>query len=299
MDFRQLEAFIKVVELESFSKAAKELHVSQPSVSTYINSLEKELGSVLLNRSTKSLSTTLAGERFLGKAREIVSLKQQSIEMMKNLSGDISGEIRILASSVPALYILPQVLTDFNRVFPDITFTVKQADTLDVVQGLAANKADIGFAGSVLDSNSCEFIEYSDEKLVFIASSNSPFSENKKYSLEDILYKNSFISRESGSGTRIQYEKYFIENGIDPDKIKICACMDNTQSIINAVISGLGISIVSEAAFLQNLQQSRLKQINTTGKLPQRKIYVVLNKNIIRSHLLTLFAEYITVDYPM
>src|SRR5215469_10472804 len=99
MDFRQIEAFIKVVELSSFSKAADELHISQPSVSTYINTLEKELNSTLINRSTKVLSATLAGERFLEQAKKMILLKRESIEMLKNLSDNISGEIRILAST--------------------------------------------------------------------------------------------------------------------------------------------------------------------------------------------------------
>lgn len=293
MDFRQLEAFIKVVELGSFSKASDVLNISQPSVSTYISLLEKELNSVLINRSTKVLSTTLAGERFLENAKKIISLKRQSVEMLNSLSGKVDGEIRILASSVPALYILPQILADFHKLYPGISFTMSQADTSEVVQKIAAHKADIGFAGSIIEDKKCDFLGFMDEKLVFIAPNNGSYSKNKKHSLEELLYTNNFISRESGSGTRLQYEKYFSENGINLSEIKTCASMDNTHSIINAVIGGLGISIVSELAVRRMIKQNILLPIKLKNVLPKRKIYIVLNKTIVHSHLTKLFMEYV------
>jgi DNA-binding transcriptional LysR family regulator len=293
MDFRQIEAFLKVVELGSFSKAAEELYVSQPSVSVYIASLEQELDAVLLNRSTKALSTTLAGERFLGKAKEMVSLKRQTVEMLKNLSGDVRGDIRVLASSAPAQYVLPRTLAEFHRLYPKISFTMRQADTQEVVQGITSNKADIGFAGSMLGEGKCDFYEFAHEQLVFISPRDSAYSERKRYSLEQLLYTNSFIAREFGSGTRIQYEKFFTENGIRLDKIKTCACMDSTYSIINAVINGLGISIVSELAARQKIEQGELKRINLKSPMPTRKIYAVLSKNIVHSHLIDLFLRHI------
>ena len=293
MDFRQIEAFVKVVELASFSKAAEELYVSQPSISTYITSLEKELDTILLNRSTKVLSTTLAGERFLQKAKEMLLLKQETIAMLKNLSKDISGDIRILASSMPALYILPRMLAEFHKLYPDISYSVRQADTSEVVQGIAAHKADIGFAGSMVGNRRCDFYELANDELVFIAPNDGSYSASKKHTLEELLYSNNFISREFGSGTRIQYEKYFSENGILLDKINTCVSMDNTYSIINAVMNGLGISIVSELAVRHMFEQKLLMPIKLKNKLPVRKIYAVLNKNIVHSHLIELFMEHI------
>ncbi|MDR2861767.1 MAG: LysR family transcriptional regulator [Syntrophobacterales bacterium] len=298
MDFRQIEAYIKVVELASFSKAADELHISQPSISTYITSLEKELNIILINRSTKVLSTTLAGERFLEKAKEMMALKGETIETLKNLSGDISGDIRILASSVPALYILPHILAEFHKLYPQISFTMNQADTSDVVLGIAAHRADIGFAGSILGDKKCDFYEFADEKLVFIAPNDGAYSGKKKYTLEELLYANSFIAREYGSGTRIQYEKYFMENGITLDKIKTCGVMDSTHSIITAVMNGLGISMVSELAVRHIFKQQLLIPIRLKSKPPVRKIYTVLNKNIVHSHLIELFMEYANTRCP-
>lgn len=293
MDFRQLEAFIKVVELGSFSRAAEELYVSQPSISSYITSLEKELDAVLINRSTKVLSTTPAGDLFFSKAKEMLTLKRNSLQMLKNLTKDVSGDIRILASSVPCQYILPKLLASFHKQYPKITFTVTQGDTAQVVQGIAAHRADIGFAGSVIHNKKCIFKEFITEKLVFIAPNNGTYEKEKTYSLTELLYANSFIARELGSGTRVQYEKFFTQQGIALDQIKTCASMDSTQSIINAVESGLGISIVSELAVKPQLEQKNLLVLNLQTPLPVRNIYTVLNQNVVHSHLAELFYGYI------
>ena len=298
MDFKQIEVFIKVVEMAGFSKAASELHISQPSVSAYIKALENELGVVLINRSTKVLTTTLAGERFLEQAKKMAALIRETKDKISSLSEDISGEIRILASSVPAQYILPQLLAGFHELHPNISFTINQADTSGVVRGIADHKADIGFAGSIIAEKKCEFIDFENERLVFIAPNNGCFSESKTYQLEELLYSNSFISREYGSGTRMQYERYLLENGIEPDKVKTCASMDNTQSILLAVASGLGISIISELAARQMIEQKKLIKIKLKNKLPERKIYAVLNRNIIHSHLVKLFMAITLQRYP-
>ena len=294
MDYKQIEAFIKVVEMASFSKAAEELFISQPSVSTYISTLEKELGVTLINRSTKVLSVTLAGERFLEQARKMMLLKRESIEMLKNLSDDVSGEIRIIASSVPAHYLLPQLFAEFHKLHPGISFVMNQGDTAQVVQGIALHKGDIGFAGSVMGERKCDFVEFANEQLVFLAPNDGTYSESEYYTLEELLYSNNFIAREFGSGTRIQYEKFFSENGIVLDKIKTCAIMDSSISIVNAVVNGLGVSIVSEMAAGQMTEQKAVLPLKLKASLPERKIYMVLNKNIIHSHILKLFMEYVT-----
>ena len=292
MDFRQLEAYIKVVELRSFSKAAQELHVSQPSVSTYINALEKELGTTLLNRSTKTVSPTLAGERFLAKAKELVVLRTSAVESMRELSSDHSGQIHIIASSVPAAYLLPRILADFHALYPKVSFVVEQADTAQTVQAIAANRADIGFAGSIVDSDSCCFKEFIDEELIFIGDTKSR-KPDKVHSLEELLYTGCFIAREKGSGTRIQYERFFSEHGIDPKQMNTCVTMSDTQGIINAAASGLGISLLSKIAARDGLAAGQIVELRSSVKVAHRKIYTVLNTRVEPSHLVKLFQRHL------
>ena len=297
MDFRQIEAYIKVIELGSFSKAAEAIFLSQPSVSTYINSLEKELDTTLVNRSTKEVSPTLAGKIFYENAKELLALKYNAVERIKNLSGNYSGKIDILASTVPSQYILPEMLACFNNVYPDISFNVKQADTLEVSRGIASQKAEIGFSGGIVENDKCEFKEIMTEQMIFIAPHDKEFSDSREYSLEELLYERRFVSREKGSGTRTQYESFFLEQNINLCRINSCASFDNTQSIINAVINGLGISAVSEFAARVFIEKKMVMPIKLRTKLPERKFYYVLKKNFSHSHLIDLFVEFLKKSF--
>ena len=293
MDFRQIEAYVKVIELGSFSKAAEAIFMSQPSISTYISNLEKELNTKLINRSTKEISPTLAGKIFFEHVKELLILKDNVVERIQNLSGNFNGEINILASSVPSQYIIPEMIARFHIMYPDISFYVRQADTLEVSRGIASQQAEIGFSGSIAENDKCTFHEFIEEQMIFIAPCNGKISDSHEYPLEELLYSHCFISREKGSGTRTQYESFFIRQGISLERINGCANFDNTQSIINAVISGLGISIVSEIAARAAIQQGVVMPIKLLENLPVRKLYYVLRKNFSKSHLLDLFIEFL------
>ena len=180
MDFKQLEAYVHVIEQSSFSKAAESTFMSQPSISRDINKLEKELATTLISRSTKEVSPTLAGKIFYENAKELLALKNNTVERIKNLSGDYDGEINILASSVPAQYILPEILAGFTQMYPDISFVVKQSDTLEVSRGISAQSADIGFSGGVVESSKCEFHEFMTEQMVMIAPPNAGLDDTKE-----------------------------------------------------------------------------------------------------------------------
>ena len=293
MDFKHMEAFIKIIERGSFSKAAEEMFLSQPSVSTYINQLEQELGTILLNRSTKEVLPTLAGKIFYENAKEIVASRHNTIERIKSLPGEFSGEIKILASSVPSQYILPKLLARFKENYPDISFDVQQADTLNAARGIATGVAEIGFTGSVAYRDKCEFKEIMTEKMVFIAPINQNFSATKKYTLEELLYNHYFISREKGSGTRIQYETFFTEQKIDLNRINTCTTFDNTQSIITAVMSGLGIAVVSEFAANAFIANKMVMSLKLKTEIPSRAFYYALKKNFSHSHLVDLFVDFL------
>lgn len=289
MDFKQVEAYIKVIELSSFSKAADSLFLSQSSVSLYIISLEKELKTVLINRSAKEITPTFAGKIFYENAKELITLKQNTIAKIKNISDNFEGEIKILASTVPSQYILPKIIANFTKDYPLVSFCVKQSDSKDVVSGIEHQHAEIGIVGNIIENNKCSFNEFGKEKIIFIA----PIGFEQTYSLEEVLYKNNFISREKGSGTRKHYEDYFSKNGIDISKINFGTTFDNTQSIISAVMNGLGVSMISQFAAEPFIKKKMITQINVQSPVLERSFYYVLRNNLYRSHLTDLFIDFL------
>ena len=126
MDIKQLEAFCMVVRQGSFSKAARVLGVSQPTVSAHISTLEKELGCELLIRTSKSILPTDKGATLLGYAQGIMSLRQKALEELSREDSRYTGSITIAASSVPAQYCLPELLSEFSREYPGGILTAAQ-----------------------------------------------------------------------------------------------------------------------------------------------------------------------------
>ncbi|MCL2620702.1 MAG: selenium metabolism-associated LysR family transcriptional regulator [Defluviitaleaceae bacterium] len=300
MDFRQLEAFVMVVDKGSFSRAAEAIFLSQPSVSTYISSLEKELGTPLVNRSTKEVSPTLAGKILYESAKEMLTLKSQMTDKIKGLSGDFSGVINIIASSVPAQYILPRAIAQFNAFYPDIAFNVKQGTTLDVARSIASGQAELGFSGGIvddIDGSKCTFHQFLCDRMIMIAPSNDDFGDDLEYSLKALLREHRFVGREKGSGTRIEYERYLEELGMDIRGLSSSINFDNTQSIINAVINGLGVSMISHFAAASYIHKKMVIPLRLTTPLPNRKLYYVLKKNFAKSHLADLFIDFLITDY--
>ena len=293
MDFKQLEAYVKVIELASFSKAAEAVYISQPSVSAYVSALEKELGTVLINRSTKELSPTAPGKIFYENALEILALKQNTIERIKNLSGSVSGEITIAASTVPSQYMLPGIIAAFRADYPGISFSVEQADTSEVINRIALQKAELGFVGARIQNDKCDFKEFMTEKIIFIAPNSANLNREEGYTLDELLDQYPFIAREKGSGTRASYENYFKSQGIAPEKINICASFDNTQSIISAVTHGLGISLLSEYAAAEAIKQKLIAKVNLQTPLPERVLYYVTKRGFLQPHLVALFLKFL------
>lgn len=292
MDFRQLEAYVNVYELKSFSRAADKMFLSQPSISAYINALEKELQTQLIHRSTKEFMPTKSGILFYQYARDILSLRNNSISSIKNISNPDIGSIDILSSSVPAQHILPEILGNFHKLYPNVTFKLEQADSIEVIKGISAYKSDIGFVGAKLDNAKCIYKEFLSEKLIMIAPNEKRFHHLDANNIADILRNECFIIREPGSGTRLIYEDCLKNLGIAPGKLKVSAQLNDTQSIIHAVANGLGISIVSELAAKQYIAEDKIISLNVRP-LSERNFYIVLKKNRVHSPIIDTFIEFV------
>jgi DNA-binding transcriptional LysR family regulator len=277
LEFKQLEAYVKVYEIQNFSKAAEDMFISQPSISAYINSLEKEIQTQLIYRSTKEFMPTKSGRLFYEYAKDMLSLRDKSVFSLKSLSG-FTGNIDILASSVPAQYILPEMLGAFHEQYPAITFNLKQADTAEVVNGISLHKSEIGFVGAKIKNPKCMYEDFMSEKLLLIAPYEERFHRISPSDIPQLLCDEYFVMREVGSGTRLEYEEFLKNIGVKVDQLRVSAYLNNTQSIIYSVANGLGLSIVSELAAKYYVRQKMITSIDISP-LPVRSFYIVLKKN--------------------
>ena len=292
MDFKQLNAYVQVIELDSFSKAADALYLSQSSISLYISALEKDVQTKLLYRTTKEIEPTKAGILFYEYAKNMLALRDQSIMSLKDFAENASGEINIFASSVPAQCILPEILSAFHEGYPDAVFQLEQADTAKTVNSIAASKGDVGFVGAKMNNLKCMYETFLTEQLIVIAPNREQFRGYHANNVQELFRSVSFIAREQGSGTRLRYEEFLKEIGMQSERLKVVAHFNNTQSILHAVACGLGIAIVSELAAKQYMQQGLVLQLDMPVALPQRDFYIVTKKGFPVLPVVELFIKF-------
>ncbi len=245
MQFHQLIAFVSVVEQKSFSKAAENIFLSQSTVSTHIASLEKYFGQKLFDRLGKKVILTPFGERLYYWAKEILTLREKALWDLKDWTGKAEGNILIVASNVPAQYIVPTIISNFLEKYPGISFTIEQFNSQNTADALVNGEADLGILGEKYYSDKIKYIPFMKEKMVLITPKHMKFPQY--VSLKQLSNVN-FILRKEGSGTQAFVEKLLKKRDMDLGDLKVIAHFDNVQSIKQCVKKGMGVSIISEIA---------------------------------------------------
>lgn len=280
MNLKQLEAFVEVAEGGSFSKAAKSLYLTQPTISAHIAALEKELGVRLFVRNTKEVSLSAEGHTLYKYARQMVDLEKRIEEEFGERRKSGRQCINIAASTVPSQYLLPRILARFNEKYPEEQLRIIESDSLRVVNQVIEHMVDIGFTGTVLEKKYCKYIPFYKDKLVIITPNTDIYWMRAK-TPEDISWvsEEPIIMREEGSGTRKEAEKQLRNAGIKPEQLHVIASIENTETIKKSVCSGMGISILSKLAVADKVNDGSVLSFSIPGADKGRDINVVYNKN--------------------
>lgn len=273
MDIRQLEAFVYTAKYQSFSLAAQKLYLSQPTVSSHICNLEKELHTQLLQRTTKALSMTPAGRRLYSYAAEILDLRHKAI---LELTSQQEAILHIGVSSVPSLHLLPELLAAYHAQAPEVRFRTNCSDSLDVIRRVSEGGCDIGLAGTKTAAPGCGFLPVTSDELV-LAAPNTPHFREYQQQKEPLraLLREPFLLREDNSGTK-QETLYFLRNmGLSLDELNVIAVMDDAASLIRCITLGMGVSILSRATVQNDAQSGRLLLFPLGQSAFLRRLYIV------------------------
>ena len=301
MNLKQLEAFVHVAEGGSFSKAAKELFLTQPTVSAHISSLEKELNVRLFIRNTKEVNLSDDG-------RELYKYAKQMIDLQKKIEERFSAKkeagkhcISIAASSIPAQYLLPKVLMRFNEKFPDEQLKIIESDSSEVVTKVVDHMVDVGFTGTVLEKKHCKYLAFYKDELVIVTPATEKYIALKKDASDDISWiKNeAFIMREEGSGTRKEAEKQLQNAGISVENLNVIASIGNQEAIKKSVRQGMGISVMSRLAAEDEIEAGKLLIFPIPGAFEGRDINLVYNKNYELSRSAERFIRVVKEVYKV
>lgn len=278
MNLKQLEAFVQVSESGSFSKAAKELFLTQPTISAHISSLEKELNVRLFMRNTKEVSLSDDGKDLYRYAKQITDLEKAIEERFYMDSDDGKHFITIAASTIPAQYLLPKVLMCYRERYPKEQIKIMETDSSEVVTQVVDHMVDVGFTGTVLEKKHCKYIPFYKDELAVITPDTPEYRILKEQNRDDIdwIKRKPLILREEGSGTRKEAEKQLKNAGISMEDLDIVASIANQETIKKSVKQGMGITVLSRLAAED---EDGLLIFPIPGADEGRDINLVYNKN--------------------
>jgi DNA-binding transcriptional LysR family regulator len=298
LTMQQLEALIHLVEERSFSRAAKKMHLTQPSLTKHIRNMEEALKEKVVNRASRALTLTPEGRVIYDYARRILRLREEARERVLRLREEEAGDIRIAASTIPATYILPHAIAGFRKKHPRIRTTVRTADSSNVIEMVLDNGAEIGFIGKKPSGGKLVVEELWKDRLVLAVPSAHPWAKRRSVRIAEIA-KASFVIREKGSGTREALEECLRETaGHGLPQFNIAAELGSSEAVKEAVIAGLGISVISVHAIRRELKSGILAALAIEGCLIERSFYLIYRRQFDLMTHHKIFIEYIRTHRP-
>ena len=295
MDLRQLEIFVKVAELKSFSKAAQALRLTQPTVSEHIRTLEQELGVRLLDRLGRGAEATRAGQLLLSHATRMLQLQRETLQAMDSFQGRLAGDLHVAASTIPGEYVLPALIGRFKEKFPDIVVSLLIGDTRAVVDWVIDGRAEVAVVGAKLAHRAIEYRELMPDELVVAVPVVHPWHGKTEIELAD-LRAEPMLLREQGSGTRTAFESALAQAGQDLSAFRVVGEMGSTQAIKQAVKAGVGVSVISRRAVEEECRSGLVWCLKIRDLKVTRAFYIATHRDRSRSPLAEAFRSFIEAE---
>lgn len=270
----QLEIFIEVARQGSMTKAAKMLHRTQPAISIQLKELERRCGAKLFNVIGKKLFLTAAGEQLLSICSSIQEKIRDIPHLLSVNANHLSGVFKISIVST-AQYFIPQLLGDFRRHYPDVNIKLTVTNRETVLQRLQDNQDDLVILSQLPRMINIVTYPILDDHLVLIAPPDHRLAKRSQLRFSDLAQED-FIVREIGSGTRMVMEKIFSKHKIVP---KISLQLGSGEAVKQAVIGGMGISLVSEHSIKQEIKLKKLAVLKLSGFPIRHTWYAVYPKS--------------------
>jgi DNA-binding transcriptional LysR family regulator len=272
LDISLLETFTLVADLGSFSGAARRLGLTQPAVSFQVKSLERELGADLIDRSRGKVTLTPAGRTAYAHARKILADREEMIADIPRTTGEVAGQLRVGASTIPGEYLLPPMLADFKRHYRDVTISLEIDDSERVVAMVKEEHVELGFVG-VEPEGGLASVKFAQDRLVVVVPSRHPLAGKKKVDLA-ALSGERWITRSASSGTRSKADAALREAGVSDD-LEVACEMGSVQAVLSAVAAGMGVALVSDVAAAEPARSGQVAALDVGGDTLVRDFYAV------------------------
>ena len=288
LTFRQLSVFAAVAKNLSFSRAAEEMHLTQPAVSMQIRQLEENVGLPLFEQLGKKIFLTEAGRELYHYSRGIAQQLSEAESVLGELKGLKRGKLNISVVST-ANYFAPQLLAHFCSQHPEINASLNVGNRESVLKNLHDNEVDLAILGRPPEGINVEAHPFMENRLVIIAARNHPLAD--ALNIPASRFQNeTFIMREQGSGTRLATEKYFSSHNV---VVKTGMVMSTTEAVKQAVQAGMGLGILSMDTVLLEVETGRLKVLDVEDFPIIRHWYIVHRENKRLSNVAEAFKTFL------
>lgn len=293
----KLEIFATVVEAGSFSAAAERLLMTQSAVSQHVQDLEASLGAQLFTRGRRGVTLTTAGTTLHGYTRQILRLVAEAENAVTDVDHLAEGQVRIGATPGVNIYLLPEWIQAFRARYRNLTATLQTAITGEVIDGVLKHTLDIGFIeGELADG---EYPRLAQQVLRDISLNVIIGPGHDWWTLEsipvDLLDGQPFVTRQSGSKTRIWVDDVLRQHDVQPD---IVAELDNPESIKRVVITGMGVAIMPEYAIAAEVEAGTLRALVINDVPLNRTLKLVWDREALLSPVTGAFLSHLSKRFP-
>ena len=277
MDFKQLESFVAAVDEGSFSNAADRLQLSQSMVTIHIRNLERELGTRLLNRTTRSMELSQDGRTFYNYAREMLKLNRDSLLALRRT--DQNGRtVQIVATPYISRYYLTEWVVRFNRLHPNVRFEFSTSNNSEIHGKLEQGGCAFAFCNMKI-MNSDYAVRHCGVADPVVITPNTPryrALQGQSFPLE-LFGEAPMITRSSTSSLQQEFMRWLKQN-LPDTRLNVVAAIDDTETIKRLVTAGVGISVISEVAVRRYVREGRVLSFPLLGSMPYHLYFVYKKK---------------------
>lgn len=277
MELKHLRTFLVAAQQGSFTRAARELQVTQAAVSQQVAALERLLNVQLFERAARSVHLTPTGQVLKEYAERLLALSEEAVRAVQGGVMAVTGTVRIATSTVPAEWLVPQLLARFRRSYPCVQEQLFVTDSVAACQAVLGGKADVGFVGEPPASDRLHARPLARDELLLVVSAQHPWAGKKLVSLQQLEHEPLLI-READSGSRHCVERTLHEHGKSLQGMNVALEVNSNDAIRAAVERGLGVAFLSSRSIQMDLAGGRLHALRVRGLKFERQLYVVLPK---------------------
>jgi DNA-binding transcriptional LysR family regulator len=286
MDLDQLETFLEVARLSSFSRAAERRFRTQPAISSQIRALEEEVGAKLLDRSGGKVSITAAGKIFQKWAEETLETRKAVLTAIAEAERVPRGEIVVGANEGTCLHILPEVFADFKKQYPTVAVSIKRADYARILESVIDNSVDFGVVSLPVTDNRLTAVLIHRDELVIIAPPQHPLAKLKSVSVADVT-KFPLLLPKAGH-TRDALEELFHERKLKPH---YSMELDSSELLKRFVVADVGVGFIARSNALEDVRAGALQVISISDAQIRRDLALVFRKDKALSRAALAFID--------